>query len=94
MNRERFEELRLVENPFPLTSILSLGERRNHLAPWGQIVSVGCLDRKPRQGWPVYSTPTPPHTFVLSNPVGVTCLTGRALFLASNVSLNIPGGSP
>ncbi len=38
---ETIEGPRLARNPFPLTSILSLGERRNHSAPWAQRMGVG-----------------------------------------------------
>ncbi len=34
MNREKFENAGPARNSFPLTSFLSLGERRNHSAPW------------------------------------------------------------
>ncbi len=41
MNRGKFEDAGHARNPFPLTSILSLRERRNHSAPWAQKMGVG-----------------------------------------------------
>ncbi len=44
MNWEKFEDAGHARSPFPLTSFLSLRERRNHSAPWAQSKGVGgCL---------------------------------------------------
>ncbi len=34
MNGDKFEHARHARNTFPLTSVLSLRERREHSAPW------------------------------------------------------------
>ncbi len=51
VNGERSEYSGFARDPFPLTSVLSLGERRNHSAPCAQTMGVGIfmVPMQPRQ---------------------------------------------